>query len=59
MEKLITGILATAFFLASAGQLGKATPFLINQAAQAQQTGLVSLSALNHSLVDRHHLKRH
>ena len=54
MDKLIAKIFETAIILAIAGQLGSATLALMRRAADAQQTGLVSLTALNHSLMSHH-----
>jgi hypothetical protein len=57
MEKLIARILTTALSLAIAGQLGSATLALVKHAAKAQQAGLVSLTTLNHQLMDHHPAK--
>ena len=52
MERLIAKVFEWALILGVAGQLGQATLFFAKHSAEAQQTGLISLSALNHSLMD-------
>jgi hypothetical protein len=54
MERLVAKVFEWALILGIAGQLGQATLFFANHAAEAQQNGLISLTALNHSLMDRH-----
>jgi hypothetical protein len=57
MDKLIARAFETAIVLAITGQLGSATLAMMRHAAEAQQTGLISLTALNHQLMDHHPAK--
>jgi hypothetical protein len=52
MERFIAKVFEWALILGIAGQLGQATIFFAKHAAEAQRTGLISLTALNHSLMD-------
>ena len=47
---LIRTVFEWALFLALAGGLGEATHTMYNEAGHARAHGLISLSALNHSL---------
>ena len=49
---LIKRVMFIALTLAALGKLPQATIAMMKKAAEAQQAGLISLSKLNHSLVD-------
>jgi hypothetical protein len=53
MGEFISKVIKLGFFLAATGQLKPATLYFMHEAAKQHQVGLISLSALNHSLVDR------
>jgi len=50
MESLFSKLFRWALFLAAIGQLKPATLYLAREVAHHHQRGLISLSALNHSL---------
>jgi hypothetical protein len=54
MGEFISKVIKLGFFLAAIGQLKPATLYFMHEAAKQQQVGLISLSTLNHSLVDGH-----